>query len=109
MRLEDKKSGEQIGGGFFFDSDKSSEKPTFQYLLKKGIKSESKLIDKLKKYKQVVNEYDKLYKEHISNLDKMDASVQDDIDFNSFHKSFNLIFNKINIREFDDKKFTTEQ
>jgi hypothetical protein len=109
MILKDKKNNEIIGGGLFFDSNKSSNSndQTFQDLLKKGVKSESKLINQLKKYKELVNEYDKIYKEHIKNLDKMDKYFEDD-DFNSFHKSFNIIFNKINIRTFDKKEFESE-
>jgi hypothetical protein len=78
MRLGDEKNNEQIGGGFFFNSYKSSKNYRFYDLLKRGIKSESKLIYQLKKYKQLVNDYDKIYKEHINNLDKMDEYLEDE-------------------------------
>jgi hypothetical protein len=106
MTLTDKQNNKRIGGGFFFNSE-TSKKPKFVDLLKKSISSESKLINQLKKYKQLIDEYNKIYKEHIKNLDKMDGYFEDD-NFNSFHKSFNVIFNKINIRDFDDKEFSSE-
>jgi hypothetical protein len=105
--LKDRTNNEQLGGGIFFDSHKSMDKTKFVDLLKKSISSESKLINQLKKYKEFVAEYNKIYKEHIANLDKMDRYFEDD-NFNSFHKSFNVIFNKINIRNFDDKEFSSE-
>jgi ubiquitin len=80
MRLEDKKNNKIVGGGLFFNSDKSIKQQKFQELLKKGVKSESKLIDELKKYKDFVNQYDKIYKEHIRNLDKMDNYFQNDFE-----------------------------
>ena len=107
MTLKDTKNNNRIGGGIFFDSHKSMDKIKFVDLLKKSIYSESKLINQLKKYKELVTEYNKIYNEHIANLDKMDGYLEDD-NFNSFHKSFNLIFNKINIRNFNDKEFSSE-
>ena len=83
MTLKDTKNNNRIGGGIFFNSDKSSKKHNFVDLLKKSISSESKLINQLKKYKELVNDYDKIYKEHTSNLDKMDGYLEDD-NFNSF-------------------------
>jgi hypothetical protein len=100
----------QKGSGFFFKSDK---KPNFFKLFKEAVSSESKLLNHIKDYNEFMIKYQEYYKKHINNLDKLDDYFdEDEINFNSFHKSFNIIYKdideNINNNTFDIKK-TFEQ
>ncbi len=78
-----------IGGGIFFNTPKKVNE-SFNDIFKKSQKSEKELIDEY-------NKYVKIYKKHISNLDELDNYiVEDNYNFDSFRKSFEIIKNKIN-------------
>ncbi len=100
----------QMGAGFFFKSDK---KPDFFKLLKEAVLSESKLLKNIKEYSEFMKKYQESYKTHLQNLDKLDEYFEDeDVEFDSFHKSFNVIYKdidrNINNNTFDNNK-TLEQ
>jgi hypothetical protein len=100
----------QNGAGFFFKSDK---KPDFFKLFKEALSSEGKLLNHIKDYNEFMVKYQEYYKKHINNLDKLDDYFdEDEINFNSFHKSFNIIYTdiekNINNNTFDIKNTFTQ-
>lgn len=77
------------GSGIFFNSPEKSDQP-FIKILQKAQKSEKELIEEY-------NKYVKTYKKHISDLDALDNYVvEDNYNFDSFRKSFEMIESKLN-------------
>ena len=94
----------QNGGGFFFKSDK---KPDFFKLFKEAVLSESKLLKGINDYNEFMKTYRELYKKHIENLDNLDNYLEDE-NFDSFHKSFNVIYKDID-RNINNNNFNTSK
>lgn len=77
------------GSGIFFNSPEKSNQP-FIKILQKAQKSEKELIEEY-------NKYVKIYKKHISDLDALDNYVvEDNYNFDSFRKSFEMIESELN-------------
>jgi hypothetical protein len=77
------------GSGIFFNSPEKSNQP-FIKILQKAQKSEKELIEEY-------NKYVKIYKKHISDLDELDNYVvEDNYNFDSFRKSFEMIESELN-------------
>ncbi len=77
------------GSGIFFNSPEKSNQP-FIKILQKAQKSEKELIEEY-------NKYVKIYKKHISDLDALDNYVvEDNYNFDSFRKSFEMIESQLN-------------
>jgi len=97
-----KKQPNQHGGASLSRHQKLKKKwPEYYYLLKHTIKSEEKLVEVIKKYNNVTNDYYTRYYEHLDNLVRLDQMFEN---FDSFRKSFEIVFG-----EFKDKKKISEQ
>jgi hypothetical protein len=93
---------QQLGGASLSRHNKLKKKwPEYYYLLKHTIKSEEKLVDAIKKYNNITNDYYTRYYEHLDNLVRLDQMFEN---FDSFRKSFEIVFG-----EFKDKKKISEQ
>jgi hypothetical protein len=78
-----------IGSGIFFNTPEKTDEP-FVKILKKAQKSEKELAEEY-------NKYVKIYKKHISDLDALDDYiVEDNYNFDSFRKSFEMIESDLN-------------
>jgi hypothetical protein len=97
-----KKEPNQHGGTSLSRHQNLKKKwPEYYYLLKHTIKSEEKLVDIIKKYNNMTNDYYTKYYEHLDNLVRLDQMFEN---FDSFRKSFEIVFG-----EFKDKKKISEQ
>jgi hypothetical protein len=97
-----KKEPMQHGGASLSRHQNLKKKwPEYYYLLKHTIKSEEKLVDTIKKYNNMTNDYYTRYYEHLDNLVRLDQMFEN---FDSFRKSFEIVFG-----EFKDKKKISEQ
>ena len=81
--------------------------PEYFNLLNNSISTENKLIESTEKYNNITNKYQNDYKKHINNLDKLDKMLNKFSEFDSFKKSFEIIFN--DIKDIKDKKKIKEQ
>jgi hypothetical protein len=93
----------QNGGGSSLKRHQKLKKkwPEYYHLLKHTIKSEDNLMESIKKYNNVTNDYYTKYYEHLDNLVRLDQMFEN---FDSFRKSFEIVFG-----EFKDKKKISEQ